>query len=100
MTYKILFATLNAAWIFPQIVIAHARWKCPLPRDELDAQNQHIPFENTGNKVGPCGPMSGKWGAGTVTSLKPGWNTIVWEESVSHKGSPFRIVSLYIVHNQ
>ena len=40
---------------------AHARWKCPLPRDEKDEQGQHIKFENTGNKYGACGPESGKW---------------------------------------
>ena len=78
----------------PQFVISHARWKCPPPRDDLDSDGKHIPFENTGNKYAACGPATGQWGVGTVTSLRPGWTTIVWEEAVSNKGSPFRIVSI------
>lgn len=70
---------------------AHARWKCPQPRDALAEDGTHITFDNTGNKYGSCGPESGKWGFGTVSTLKPGWNTITWEESISHTGSPFRI---------
>lgn len=99
---------------------AHARWKCPQPRDVLSEDGTHITFDNTGNKYGSCGPESGKWGFGTVNSsdctnpfnfcilsakhwaykflivfqvstLKSGWNTITWEESISHTGSPFRI---------
>lgn len=80
--------------VFPQIAISHARWKCPLPRDDLDSEGKHIIFENSGNHYAACGPLTGQWGVGTVTSLKPGWTTLVWEESVSHKGSPFRIALL------
>ena len=72
-------------------VTAHSRWKCPLPRDSLDTSGKHIAFDNTGNKNGPCGPIN-NWGYGSISTIKPGWNTISWEESVSHKGSPFRIV--------
>lgn len=54
----------------------------------------HITFDNTGNKWGPCGPYSGQWGFGNVTALKPGWQTLTWEESISHAGSPFRIAIL------
>ena len=72
-------------------VYAHARWKCPQPRDALDSDNKRIVFNNTGNKIGPCGPIT-KWGYGNTSTIKPGWITISWEESVSHKGSPFRIV--------
>lgn len=67
-------------------VDAHGRWKCPLPRDELDDNGVHIEFDNTGNKNGACGPTSGKWGYGTVTTLRPGWVTLTWEESISHTG--------------
>lgn len=72
----------------------HGRWKCPPPRDALDNNGNHITFDNTGNKYAACGPQSGKWGFGSVTEISPGWNTIVWEESINHKGSPFRIALL------
>ena len=29
-----------------------------------------------------------------MTTLTPGWNTLTWEESVTHTGSPFRIAIL------
>lgn len=47
-------------------------------------------------QVGPCGDFNGKehWGRGAVTPLQPGLQTLVWEESVSHLGSPFRIALL------
>lgn len=44
--------------------------------------------------TGPCGPYSGKWGFGEVTTLKPGWQTLVFEESIGHAGSPFRLAIL------
>lgn len=75
-------------------VAAHGRWKCPPPRDALDESGQHITFDNTGNKYAACGPESGKWGFGKVTTLNPGWNTLTWEESISHAGSPFRLAIL------
>lgn len=75
-------------------VHCHARWKCPLPRDEKDTNGKHIVMENTGNKEGACGPQSGNWGFGSVTTLAPGWTTFVWEESINHKGSPFRVAVL------
>jgi hypothetical protein len=75
-------------------VNAHGRWKCPGPRDALDTSGNHIKFDNTGNKYAACGPQSGNWGFGNVTTLQPGWNTITWEESISHAGSPFRIALL------
>jgi len=76
--------------------VGHARWKCPAARDLHDDHQNHIPFANTGNKNGPCGPFSGAkyWGMNGVTTLKPGWMSVVWEESISHKGSPFRIALL------
>jgi hypothetical protein len=75
-------------------VLSHGRWKCPAPRDSNDENGEHIKFDNTGNKYAACGPESGKWGFGKVTKLSPGWNTITWEESISHAGSPFRIAIL------
>ena len=76
------------------LAAGHARWKCPLPRDADDEQGHHIKFDNTGNKVGACGPESNKWGFGTVTTIAPGWTTFTWEESISHEGSPFRLAIL------
>eukprot|EP01036_Dinobryon_divergens_P032857 gene32857-42536_t len=76
------------------LVSSHGRWKCPSSRDANDESGAHISFDNTGNKYAACGPQSGKWGFGTVTTIQPGWNTIVWEESISHKGSPFRVAIL------
>jgi hypothetical protein len=29
-----------------------------------------------------------------VAPLQPGWQTLTWEEAVSHQGSPFRIALL------
>lgn len=76
------------------LVSAHGRWKCPAPRDALDEYGNHITFDNTGNKYAACGPQSGKWGFGEVTTLSPGWTTLTWEESITHPGSPFRIAIL------
>ena len=45
-------------------------------------------------KGAACGPQSGNWGFGSVTTLNPGWNTLTWEESISHTGSPFRLAIL------
>ena len=50
----------------------------PPPRDALDESGQHIKFDNTGNKYAACGPESGKWGFGSITTLSPGWTTISW----------------------
>lgn len=71
---------------------AHSRWKCPAPRDANDADGQHITFDNTGNKDGPCGPNTGTiYGYNGITPLAPGAQTFVWEESIAHKGAPYRI---------
>jgi hypothetical protein len=62
---------------------------------QLDENGKHITFDNTGNKYAACGPESGKWGFGEVTTLKPNaWTTLTWEESISHSGSPFRLALL------
>lgn len=73
---------------------AHGRWKCPKARDELTEEGKHDKFDNTANKYAACGPQSGKWGFGSTATLNPGWNTLTWEESISHTGSPFRIAIL------
>jgi hypothetical protein len=91
-SFFLVLATLSLT--FFNNVEAHGRWKCPPPRDANDESGQHISFDNTGNKYAACGPESGKWGFGQVTTLYPGWNTITWEESVSHAGSPFRLAIL------
>lgn len=81
-----VITVILVALVLFKSVDAHGRWKCPLPRDELDDNSVHIEFDNTGNKNGACGPTSGKWGYGTVTTLRPGWVTLTWEESISHTG--------------
>jgi len=76
------------------VVDGHSRWKCPSPRDALNPAGAHIAFDNTANKYAACGPNSGQWGFGEVVSLKPGWTTFTWEESIAHTGSPFRLAIL------
>jgi len=91
----VIFLLPLLAAFFNQIAVeAHGRWKCPPPRDALDESGNHITFDNTGNKYAACGPESGKWGFGKVTTLYPGWTTLHWEESINHGGSPFRIAIL------
>jgi hypothetical protein len=89
--FKLLSLSAAASVV---LVSGHGRWKCPLPRDEKDENGNHITFDNTGNKYAACGPQSGKWGFGQVTTLSPGWTTFTWEESITHTGSPFRIAIL------
>ena len=40
---------------FAVLVQGHSRWKCPPPRDMNDQDGNHIAFQNTANKDGPCG---------------------------------------------
>lgn len=44
--------------------------------------------------TGPCGPYSNMFGMNGITELKPGPLTLEWEESIAHKGSPFRLAIL------
>jgi len=69
---------LIAIFLVSQIE-AHARWVCPKPRNA-----------NTGIKSGPCGPESGNF-TGSYMDISPGPMTLVFEESIAHKGAPFRI---------
>jgi hypothetical protein len=55
---KMMTTYLKTALVV-SLVSAHSRWRCPLPRDWLDENGTHIVFDNTGNKYGACGPMSG-----------------------------------------
>lgn len=60
---------------------AHSRWVYPVKR----------PGENTrfgGVKTGPCGGFTP---SATRTTLTPGWNTLEFEETISHTGAPWRI---------
>ncbi|XP_065829831.1 uncharacterized protein [Oscarella lobularis] len=58
---------------------AHSRWTCPVPRSS-----------GTGLKKDPCGGVGDFTTNGQLT-LSPGPNTLEFEESISHKGAPFRI---------
>ena len=44
----LLFSLLFVCVWLPLQSEAHARWKCPLPRDEKDDNGKHIRFDNTG----------------------------------------------------
>lgn len=68
---------------------------CP-PLHRPASPNTTPPHSHTGNKYGACGPFSGleQYGRNGVTKLRPGPLTVTWEESVAHKGSPFRIAIL------
>jgi len=61
------------------LALGHMRWKCPSPR-----------AESTGIKTYPCGAQTGNW-TGPITTITPGILTVYFEESISHKGAPFRI---------
>lgn len=87
---KLLQLLLSTSFIL--FVSGHSRWKCPPPRDMNDENGNHISFQNTANKDGPCGLNTGKiYGYNGVTVLSPGPQTFVWEESITHKGAPYRI---------
>ena len=58
---------------------AHARLVCPAPWSA-----------ETGAKAGPC-PPGGLGPDAPVTTLQPGRNTIVWEESIYHFAAPTRL---------
>jgi len=72
-----------------QLLVSIDRLNAPLPPTPT-------PRSTTGNKYGACGPFSGKdqYGRNGITALRPGPLTVTWEESVAHKGSPFRIAIL------
>ena len=57
---------------------AHARLVCPAPWSA-----------ETGAKAGPC--PGGVGPDAPVTTLQPGRNTVVWEESIYHFAAPTRL---------
>jgi len=57
---------------------AHARLVCPAPWSA-----------ETGAKAGPC--PGGLGPDAPVTTLQPGRNTVVWEESIYHFAAPTRL---------
>lgn len=59
-------------------VMSHSRFKCPPSRSS-----------NTGIKTGPCGSSLGDF-TGEVLKIQPGPLTITFEESISHRGAPWR----------
>jgi len=59
--------------------VGHSRLSCPSPRNP-----------STGLKVGPCDVNTNNF-SGNAMVLDPGPFTIFWEESISHRGAPFRI---------
>jgi len=62
-------------------VFAHSRWKCPEPRSS-----------STSIKEGPCGDETNDFNkSGQAIEINPGPLRVVFEESIHHVGSPFRI---------
>mmetsp|Transcript_13572 Transcript_13572/g.27564 ORF Transcript_13572/g.27564 Transcript_13572/m.27564 type:complete len:328 (+) Transcript_13572:52-1035(+) len=66
----------------PLVAHSHSRWECPAPRSS-----------STGIKNGPCGsqPLSLYQSDAATDEIKPGPLRIIFEESIHHTGSPFRI---------
>uniref|UniRef100_A0A7S2PN89 Chitin-binding type-4 domain-containing protein n=1 Tax=Skeletonema marinoi TaxID=267567 RepID=A0A7S2PN89_9STRA len=66
----------------PLVAHSHSRWECPAPRSS-----------STGIKNGPCGsqPLSLYQSDAATEEIKPGPLRIIFEESIHHTGSPFRI---------
>lgn len=64
--------------LYTAAVQAHSRFSCPPARSS-----------DTGVKSGPCGLQFGDF-SGVPMSVSPGPFTVVFEESVSHTGSPWR----------
>ena len=64
------------------VAFSHSRWDCPTPRSS-----------STGIKNGPCGsqPLSTYQTETPLLEIKPGPLRIIFEESIHHTGSPFRI---------
>jgi len=59
--------------------MSHSRFRCPPARNS-----------NTGIKTGPCGSDDGDF-SGMPLTLQPGPLTIVFEESITHRGAPWRL---------
>lgn len=70
------------AFLLPiAVVYSHSRWSCPEPRSS-----------STSIKTGPCGSESlATFSEADVIEVAPGPHRVVFEESIHHTGSPFRI---------
>ncbi len=70
------------AFLLPiAVVYSHSRWSCPEPRST-----------STSIKTGPCGSQSlAMFTEADVVEILPGPHRVVFEESIHHTGSPFRI---------
>lgn len=70
------------AFLLPiAVVYSHSRWSCPKPRST-----------STSIKTGPCGSESlPSFIEVDVIEILPGPHRVVFEESIHHTGSPFRI---------
>ena len=60
--------------------LGHQRLVCPSPRSQL-----------TGAKVAPCDVSIADANGAPVTSFSPGWNTLSFEEVITHYGAPSRV---------
>ncbi|KAG2374762.1 hypothetical protein C9374_010506 [Naegleria lovaniensis] len=63
-----------------QFVEGHARWTYPSPRTS-----------DAGLKTYPCGGIQFHGQGQPVTTLSPGKQILKFEETISHRGAPFRI---------
>ena len=82
---------LASALLLP-LASSHSRWSCPEPRSP-----------STGIKSGPCGGDTNDFSDplllltadgennGSIVEIKPGPLRVTFEESITHRGAPFRI---------
>jgi len=80
LAMNMLNFVLKLAALF-QLCNAHSRWVFPPMRPE------EAPFYG-GVKAGPCGGLGP---SSMTTVLKPGWQTLEFEETINHDGTPWRI---------
>jgi len=61
-------------------IASHSRWKCPPARNP-----------GTGIKSGPCGRETDDFSSQKPIPISPGPMTVMIEESIAHRGAPWRI---------
>eukprot|EP01122_Echinamoeba_exundans_P004337 TRINITY_DN14362_c0_g1_i1.p1 TRINITY_DN14362_c0_g1~~TRINITY_DN14362_c0_g1_i1.p1 ORF type:complete len:270 (+),score=25.08 TRINITY_DN14362_c0_g1_i1:3-812(+) len=76
MKYFAVVLALCLLQLYLPAAHGHARLVCPRPRSD-----------SASLKSGPCGDQPT---SGPLTTFRPGNNTIVFEETISHAGAPFR----------
>lgn len=76
----VINACVVALLLAVQQTWAHSRWICPKPRSS-----------DSGLKVGSCGGVGSITDASIQTTLAPGPFTVYFQETVFHRGAPFRI---------